>query len=142
LLTRIPEDAHSTDSVLLMFSIPARAAALWTMPGYPLSMTRIMLTMLPPCSFMYASNTVLVTINVPFLIPSMKHESEPRHRVHYAKWSVQVGAHDGLPALELQIRCVRAELTASYTHRQATMAYSAPFAEQEANPIGAELYRC
>jgi len=49
-LTRIPLAAHSQAAVSVKFSIPARAAPEWPMPGMPFHMSAIMLTIAPPCS--------------------------------------------------------------------------------------------
>ncbi len=47
-LTRTPAWPHSTAAVLVKFSMPARAAPEWPMPGMPPHMSASMLTMLPP----------------------------------------------------------------------------------------------
>ena len=40
--------AHSSDAVSVKFSIPARAAPEWPMPGMPFHMSAMMLTIAPP----------------------------------------------------------------------------------------------
>ena len=45
--SRIPNRAHSTESVRIMFSTAARAAPVWTIPGNPMCGETVMLTTLP-----------------------------------------------------------------------------------------------
>eukprot|EP01139_Manchomonas_bermudensis_P020260 Amastigsp_a678235_11.p3 type:complete len:115 gc:universal Amastigsp_a678235_11:278-622(+) len=51
-LTRIPNSAHSTASVLVRFSTPARAAPVCAIMGNPLRTSAVILTMHPPLLLM------------------------------------------------------------------------------------------
>ena len=70
--------AHSTASVLVMFSTPARAAPVWTMPGKPRAMLAMMFTIRPFFwGIMHLVATAWVTKKVPFRLFLMT-ASQPR----------------------------------------------------------------
>jgi hypothetical protein len=49
LLTRTPDAAHSHAALSVSEFIAARAAPEWAMPGRPIHMSALMLTIAPPC---------------------------------------------------------------------------------------------